>query len=218
MDQKGYVISGLSFLLIIPAIYLIALFADISDIGSHSHELDIQSDITASAKRDIENNLYIITQESVQQTAKEVTTSSYPLHNSRTAIKRDLQKRMDLFTDKYNNEGINAECMIRSVDSSNDPFKVQVNSTISIKKGVISHKESLSHDISIIDQNYQIPDPLPFIKCKNFGGAKNINNRIFYGVSLSKFLKSSKKLKDVYINATSPLIIRRCPYSPYKTH
>lgn len=219
MDQKGYVISGLSFLLIIPAIYLIAVFIDMTYTGSQSQGLLVQSDVIISTKRDIESNLPLIAENIFQTTAKGVIHNGNPLQNSRITIKNSLQGKIDNLTGKYNNEGINVTCKIISVDSSTDPFKVQINSTISINKDHLTHTENLRQDISIVDPHYPIPDPLPFIKCKNFGGATNSSSRTIYGPSLMNFLKSRNKSNaETYINATSPFIIKKCPYNPYETH
>lgn len=220
MDQKGYVISGLSFLLIIPAIYLIAVFADMTHTGSQSQGLMIQSDVVLSTERDIESNLPLIAESTLQKTANEVIAGGNPLQNSKSALKSSLQIKVNDFTKKYSNEGINATCRILSINTAQDPFKIEINSTISINKGSVIHKEHISQNISIIDSNYPLPDPLPFIKCKNFGGATNTSTRVIYGSSLANFLNSRKNMSntEVYINATSPLIIKKCPYDPYKSH
>ena len=219
MDQKGYVISGLSFLLIIPAIYMIAVFADMAHTGSQSQALLVQSDVVFSTSRDIEGNLPLLAKNTFQKTANEVIANGEPLQDSRMTIKNSLQVEVDDLTEKYHREGINATCRIIFVDSSKDPFKVQINSTISINKGNIVHRGNLSQDISIIDPNYPIPDPIPFIKCKNFGGVTSTGNRIIYGSSLVNYLTSrNMSSAEVYNNATSPLIIKKCPYDPYISH
>jgi hypothetical protein len=219
MDQKGYVISGLSFLLIIPAIYLVVVFADMAHTGSQSQGLLVQSDVIFSTSRDIDENLPLIAVNVLQKTANNVIVSGDPLQNSRMTVKDSLQEKIDNLTKNYHNEGINATCNILSINTAKDPFKVEINSTICIVKGNISHRENLSQNISIIDPNYPIPDPLPFIQCKNFGGVNNTGNRIIYGSSLVNYLKSKNMTNaEVYLNATSPLIIKKCPYDPYKTH
>jgi hypothetical protein len=219
MDQKGYIISGLSFLLIIPAIYLIAVFADMSHTGSQSQALLVQSDVVFSTARDIGGNIPVMTEKTLQETVNEVTVSGNPLQDSRNAVKCSLQGKIDNLTEKYSKEGINATCKILSVNTAADPFKVEINSTISINKSSITHREHISQNISIIDPNYPIPDPLPFIKCKNFGGVTNTSTRIIYGSSLENYLKSQNMSNaEAYNNATSPLIIKKCPYDPYISH
>ena len=134
MDQKGYIISGLSLLLIIPAIYIIIAFTEMTKTGSQSQELLIQSDIVLSTKKDIENNLPLIAEDIFQTTSKDVIKQGYPLQNSGITIKNRLQNKIDDSTRKYNNERINASCKIISVYPSQDPFTVTINSIISINK------------------------------------------------------------------------------------
>lgn len=219
MDQKGYIISGLSFLLIIPAIYMVIVFVDMAHTGGQSQTLLVQSDVVSSTARDIEGNLPILAEDTLQKTVNEVIMNGNPLKDSRTTVKNNLQEKVNDLTKKYLNEGVNASCKILSVNTAHDPFKVEINSTISIVKGNVVHRENLSQSVSIIDPNYPIPDPLPFIQCKNFGGVTNTSTRIIYGTSLANFLKNRNLTNaEAYINATSPLIIKKCPYDPYKSH
>ena len=77
----------------------------------------------------------------------------------------------------------------------------------------MTHNESISQNVSIIDPNYPIPDPLPFIKCKKYGEITNTSTKILYGSSLANLLKAENLTNaDVYENASSPLFIKKCPY------
>lgn len=220
MDQKGYVMGGLSFLLLIPAIFLVATLVDMVHIGSESQSLLLQSDAIFYAADDIKFNIPILTEKTLQKTTETVIKSENPLGNSRKVIKNCLQAEVDILSKKYSeNEGINVKCTILSVDSSQDPFKIRVKSMMYISKGSIIHNENLSQDISIIDKNYPIFDPLPFIKCKNYGEVKNTSTKIFYGSSIVNLLKTKNMTNaEAYENATSPIFIKKCPYDPYIGH
>ncbi|MBI5680997.1 MAG: hypothetical protein HZC47_08895 [Methanobacterium sp.] len=220
MDQKGYVMSGLSFLLAIPAIFLVAVLVDMVHIGSESQSRVLQSDATFYAAEDIEFNTPIITEKTLQKITQTVIQSGKPLEDSRLDIKNALQGEMDSLSKKYSeNGGINVKCTILSVDSSPDPFKIRVKSTVYVNKGSITHNESLSQDISIIDTNYPIPDPIPFIKCKSYGGITNTSTKICYGSSLVNFLKTKNMTNaEAYENSSSSLFIKKCPYDPYIGH
>jgi hypothetical protein len=62
-------------------------------------------------------------------------------------------------------------------------------------------------------------DPLPFIKCKDYGGAEIRENRTFYGTSLTNYLKArGVENADQYENSSSSLFIKKCPYDPYIMH
>jgi hypothetical protein len=114
---------------------------------------------------------------------------------------------------------MNVTCKIWHVDSSPDPFKIEVKSDIYVSKGSVTHNGSVSQDISIIDPSYPIPDPEPFMKCKNYGGVTNTSTKVLYGSSLVDLLNTKNMTNtEVYENATSPLFIKKCPYDPYVGH
>jgi hypothetical protein len=220
MNQKGYVISGLTFLLIIPTFLLIAVFVDIVHTGSETQSLGVQSDVTFYIAKDIEGNIPIITEKILQKTTNDVVKNGNPLRDSRNTIKNSLQDEVNHLSEKYHdNESIDVTCKIWSVNPSPDPFKIEVNSTIYVQKGSVAHNEHISQNISIMDSNYPIQDPLPFIKCKNYGGVTNTSTKILYGSSLANLLKAGNLTNaEVYENATSPLFIMKCPYDPYIWH
>jgi len=220
MDQKGYVMSGLTILLIIPVFLLIAVFVDMVHTGSETQSLGVQSDVTFYTAKDIEGNMPILTEKILQKTTDNVVKTGIPLTDSRNTIKNSLQEEMNQLSERYgSSENINATCKVWSVNPTSDPFKIEVNSTIYVQKGNIAHDEHISQNISIIDLNYPVQDPLPFIKCKNYGKITNTSTKISYGLSLASLLKA-KHLKNanVYENATSPLFIKKCPYDPYIGH
>jgi len=219
MDQRGYVMSGLSFLLLIPTIFLIIFLADLNHSGSESQSLIIQSDVVFYTAKDIEANIQVLGEKILQKTTENTINTGDPLPNSKIVIKTNLQNEMDDLSRKYSNEGINVTCNILSVDSSSDPFKIEINSTISISKGVITHKEYITQNISMLDPNYPIPDPLHFIKCKRYGEITNTSTKVLYGSSLTNLLKTENITNaNFYGNATSPLFIKKCPYDPYIDH
>ncbi len=219
MDQKGYIISGLTFLLMIPAILLLAVFVDMTNTGIESQSSAIQSDVTFYAARDVEENIPVTTEKVLQETTNAVIKKGNPLPSSKTVIKASLQGELNHLSEKYRNEGINVTCRVWSVSPSQDPFKIEINSTIYVKKGNTTHNESISQNISIMDPNYPLQDPLPFIKCKKYGGVTGTGTKILYGSSLVNLLKAKHLTNvEVYKNATSPLFIKRCPYDPYIGH
>ncbi len=219
MDQKGYVISGLSFLLMIPSILMVAVLIDMSHMGSGSQGSAVQSDVVFYTAKNLEGNIPVILEKNLQKTTSEVIKTGDPLPSSRAVIKNSLQKELDGLCERYHNDGINVTCKVWSVVPSSDPFKIEVNSTIYVNKGSVSHNESISQVISITDPNYPLQDPLPFIKCKNYGGIRNNSAKILYGSSLENLLKAKNMTNTgVYENATSPLYIKKCPYDPYIDH
>ncbi len=221
MEQKGYVLGGMAFLLMIPAILMIITFADMVKTGEESVSATLQSDSAFFAVNDIEKNAPIITTDLIRETADNITLTGIPLTNSRLTIKSTLQEKIDDFTLDYTGQtGIDEiKCTVLKVGSSPDPFKIEINYNIYIKKGRIVHNETITQFIDI--SNKHIPDPMPFIKLKDFGIPKRDNNAglIIYDSSLFDFL-NSRGLENavVYNNSTSPLFINKCPYDPYISH
>ena len=90
----------------------------------------------------------------------------------------------------------NVSCTISSVEYSPRDYRLEVNSTIYVKKGTSTHSDDVSQDINLLGQS--IPDPLPFIILKNYGNitCDNESGKILYGSTLvnisNKFKGSSE--------------------------
>lgn len=212
--------SGVSFLLVLPAILLFMVFIDMTSTGVEGNSRVMQSSYVLNDVKDLEKNIEIIGKEVFKSEAENVVKTGLPLSNSRQSIKEDIQIEINQITrDSKKNNGIEAECNITSVSNSEDPFKVEVNSSIKVGKDDVTHHEFISQDITIIDPQYPTPNPLPFIKCHSYGGAQAINNRIAFGDSLVNYLESrGVENAAAYANATTSLIIKKCPYDPYNMH
>ncbi len=221
MDKKGYVLSGFTFLLMIPAILIVAAFADMTKTGEESVSTVLQSDTTFFAVNDVEKNVEIVALDVLRESADNITVTGIPLTNSRSTVKGILQTKIDDFTKDYTGY-IGAEevkCTILKVDSAPDPFKLEVDFNVYIKKGKIVHKETIRQYVDINDK--KIADPLPFIKLKSYGMPERDDNAelILYGSSLFQFLNSKgMENAEVYNGSTSPLFIKKCPYDPYVSH
>jgi len=221
MDNKGYVLSGFTFLLMIPAILIVAAYADMTRTGGESVSTVLQSEGTFNAVNDVERNIPIISTDVIRETADNITLTGVPLTDSRLTVKNALQTKINDFTKNYT-ENIGADeikCTILKVDSAPDPFKIEVKSSICIKKGRTMHNETVTQYVDI--DNKQIPDPIPFIKLRDFGIPERDDNvgLIIYGSSLSDFLNSrGLENSQAYNGSTSPLFIKKCPYDPYVSH
>lgn len=214
MENKGYVIGGLAFLLIIPSILLLMVLVDMVNLDESVNTI-IKSDNSFYISGDVERNIPIMTRQVLMETVDNAINTGNPLSNSRIIIKNAIEHKMNDLNAKYQeNSGVTIKCMINSVDSASDPFEIEVNSTILVIKDNITYNHKVNQNISILgaysqnrfSMNYdgspEIPDPLPFIKCKKFGGL-SINGRISYGSSLKKYL-SGVNGSEIYENASSP--------------
>lgn len=220
MDNRGYVMSGMSFLLVLPAILLFAVFLDLTTGGVEENSRVLGSGAVLNTAKDLEADIMVAGKEVLKSEADSVVSSGTPLSNSRVVIKADLQTKMDQMVQDYeDNSGMEVDCNITSVGNSEDPFAVQVNSTIYVGKGNITHWEFVSQDIPLTDPQYPIPNPLPFIKCKDHGGIQVINNKIAFGSTLVNYLeKRGVENAFAYENSTTTFIIKKCPYDPYIMH
>lgn len=220
MDQYGYVMSGLSLLLVLPAVMLFMVFLDMTTSGTDGSSQILESGGVLTTVKDLKEDIQVTGKQVFQSDAENVVKTGIPLSNSRQQIKRDIQIKMDqIAADYQENDKLEVECNITSVGNSEDPFAVEVNSSIKVKKEEITHYEFVTQEISIIDPHYPTPNTLPFIKCKNYGGVQVINNRIAFGSSLVNYLES-RGLKNsiAYENSTTAYIIKKCPYDPYIMH
>ncbi len=229
MESNGYVMGGLSFLLILPSILLLMVLIDIVNLDESVNTL-ILSDTTFYITADVERNIPIISRQVLKETVENTIETGDSLQNSRMVIKNAIQSKVNHLSANYeNNTGVIIKCVIKSVDSTLDPFKIEVNSTLTVMKENISYNKNFSQNISIFDSYpsnpvesegyYNIPDPLPFIKCKKFGGVSTDHGMIRYGSSLRKYLDGrGVKVANAYENASSPLYIKKCPYDPYISH
>jgi hypothetical protein len=233
MDKKGYVLSGLSFLLIIPSVILLMVFSDM--INSYeSPNTSLKSDTIYHIAGNVEENIPFLTKEILKDKSDEIVNTGEPVRNSRKVIKDILQSKIDNFTLKYAEKtGAIVTCEVISVDSAEDPFEIEVRTNTFVKKDKFVINRNISQNISLLDQyptknvsigsninkSYHLADPLPFIKCKNFGGVNVKDGRIIYGSALSNYLNSRGiQGSQVYENSSSPMYINKCPYSPYICH
>lgn len=220
MDRRGYVMSGLSLFLVVPAVLLLAVFVDMTHQGGTSVATSLKSDAAFYTAKDVEEEIPNAGLEVLRNEAEKVVKTGDPITDSESTVKADLQKEMDEKTCEYRKStGVAVNCTILSVGPSADPFAVEVNSTVCTSKDSVTHEETLRQEISIKDAESRIPDPIPFIKCKGHGGVTNTSTRIMYGSSLESYLKSRNVSNaEAYENATTPLFIKKCPYDPYVYH
>lgn len=219
MDNNGYVMSLSSFFLILPAVLLLTVLVDMT-VDQTSIQQDIlNSQDVMGVATDLEACLPLVGREVLRDKSLEVIHSGKPLSNSRKEVKEELQNRMDSFCSRYCGDGMLVECKILNVDNSFDPFCVEVKSRCTVNKGTLKHQVNLTQNISLVNGSFPIYDPLPFIKCRNYGGATIKGDRTYYGSSLENYLKSRGiENFEAYENATSALSIKKCPYDPYILH
>ena len=219
VENQGYIMGGLSLLLIIPSILLLIVLTDVYKSGEY-HNTPIKSDNAFHTLGDVDRNIPDVASQILAETSQEVVKTGHPISNSRQIIKVRIQSKIDNLTDKIQeNTGSTVKCDIRSVSTDPDPFKIDVNSTIFIQKDHVVYNRSVSHKISISSTNSseisrrdrRIQDPLPFTKCHKFGGTKIGNGRVVLHVKTGDVIDKISEVGKLeplslvlYINSARP--------------
>lgn len=227
MDNEGYVMGGMAFLLIIPALILANILIS-AVVMDDTQIIPCKSDKLHQLSLDVESDIPKFALQELNETSDMASKTGEPVSNSRSTIKTRIQTKIDDTYDEYQRvTGITVDCKINSVDNSRDPYKICVNSTLYANYNDSYMVKNFSQEVQFACSDFpdssegcsKIKDPLPFIKTKGYGDLKIEGDRIYYGTALSNYLKS-KDINDymVYENASSLLYIKRCPYEPYPSH
>lgn len=216
MDKKGYVMTGTSFLLILPAILVAMTLLNYVHGENEISTQSIQSDNLNLASEDLKRNIPILARQSMENISLEIIDNNKTVENSPESIKNQLQTKINNLSSQYIKQGINVTCNIDSIQTSpQDSFFIEFNSTITLSQNDFRHEEHLSQLVSIEG----LPDTLPHIKCRPYGKITHNSTRTIYGSSLANYLaNNSVENASLYENASSPFIIKKCPYDPYLSH
>lgn len=220
MDHQGYVLSLISFLLIIPAVLMMILIIDAGYSLGKEESLIVSSNQVSNTMNDLQENIGTLSNLEVQKVTYQVIETGEPVPNSRELLKERIQEETNNLINKYkDNQDLDINCSIISVDNTSDPFIIELRAIIIVGKDETVCERKITHQISLEEYDPPLPDPLPFIKCKNQGNLKIIDGKIIYDSSLVSYLES-RNIENAYFyeNATSSALIRKCPYSPYESH
>ncbi len=134
--------------------------------------------------------------------------------------KRDLKEIIDeklrvKNQEYYENYNIQINSSLIAIENTPNPFSYKFKTYISCSKGDYSFERIISSDVDCIG----LKDPVPLLNLKAYHGLSYNESSYNYGNSLSEFLRANGvENYSFYIDANSPLIIRKCPYDPYKHH
>lgn len=216
MDKKGYVMTGTSFLLIIPAILVSISLINFVHGGNEINTDTIHLEVLNYASDDMKRNIPILARASLENVSLEIVDNNKTVENAPEAVKNQLQQQINNLSSQYQNQDINIICSVDSIQTwPRGSFFIECNTTLTMSQGNYQHQEHLSNLISIEG----LPDPLPYIKCRPYGSITHNNTRTIYGSSLHSYLaNNSVPNASYYENATSPFHIKKCPYDPYLSH
>ena len=216
LDKKGNIFTSLAILMtfsfLLVAILVLNLAIEYSSINSDS----IDSNNFNYLVQDYQRNIPIITKETIGEITYDVIKTYTPCTNSKLVIKNKVNDKLKEINKDYQmSHGLTIESDLISVSASDDPFHINIKTHVHIKKGNFEYKQIIDQHVSIED----LKDPLPFLMCKNYPTLIENNTKINYKDSLKHyFSQNNLENPESYENASSPLIIKRCPYDPYQHH
>lgn len=215
LDSKGNIIVGATAILIVGLI-LICIFVvtSINYIGNEN--IDSQSnDNFKYIIDDYSRNIEILGRESIAETTDKVF-NGLPVHDSPNEIKNKLNKHLEEKNKEYEKKyNIKISSKVLSVENTNSPWKILFKVHLKVEKD----NERFN---GIIQKNSTIEglrDPLPIVKLTVLSGILTYDNTYHYTTALSAYmLLHNLESPESYIEATAPLIIKKCPYDPYVHH
>ena len=214
-DEKANFSIIISSLLLISFLILSIIVLNTAINQSNENKEIISSNQYQYILNDYIRNIPILEREALEELSEEVIKNKMPCLDSKSDLKELVDEKLSLKNQEYfDNFNIQISSSLIAIENTSDPFSYKFKTYISSSKGDYSFENIVSSDVDCIG----LKDPIPLLYCKDYGIAYN-DSSYNYGNSLSEFLKRH----DVgnytyYINASSPFIVKKCPYDPYKHH
>ena len=213
-DEDGNFSIIMSSLLLIGFLLLSIIVLNIAiEERNESHEI-ISSNNYQYVMNDYIRNLPILEREALEELSEEVMNNKRPCLDSKSDLKEIIDEKLSDYNQQYyNNIQINSSLI--AIENTSNPFSYKFKTYVRSVKGDYSFENIASSDVDCIG----LRDPVPLLYCKSYHGLSWNDTDYNYGDSLSEFLRTKGvENYSFYIDANSPLIIRKCPYDPYKHH
>ena len=164
---------------------------------------------------DYVRNIPFLEREALEELSEEVIKSKRPCLDSKSDLKKLVEEKLSIKNQEYYDDyNINIHSSLIAIENTSNPFSYKFKTYISSSKGDYSFENIVSSDVDCIG----LKDPVPLLYCKDYGISYN-DSSYNYGDSLSEFLeRQGVENHSFYINASSPFIVKKCPYDPYKHH
>lgn len=192
IDSKGNIITGTTVILI-ASLILILIFVLTSMYTLENENTDsIANDNLKYIVNDYNRNLEVLSRDSIAEVTEEVYHGKY-IFSSEREIKKVLNKKLDDKNKEYEKKyGVSISSNVLSIKNTDDPINLEVTTHLKISK----NKDRFSGNLKSITSVECLKDPLPYAILTAHGIDK----------------------PEGYLGATSPLIIKKCPYDPYIHH
>ena len=215
LNNNGNIIIGTSAILIVILLMIsIFTFTAIAYMKNTNIE-EIENDNFKHIIDDYTQNLEVLERESVNDITQKAF-NGLPVLNSRGEIEKALEKRLDAvnkdYEDKYD---VKLTSDVLSVSNTDSPWKVLFKIHLSGSKGGESFSKVILKNTSVEG----LRDPLPIAKLTVLSGILTYDDTYHYKTALSAYmLLHNFDSPESYLEATAPLIIKKCPYDPYIHH
>ena len=161
-------------------------------------------------------NLPLIEHEAMEDLSEEVIKNKRPCLDSKSDLKKIIDEKLSVKNQEYyDNYHMQINSSLIAIENTSNPFSYKFKTHIFSVKGDYSFERIVSSDVDCIG----LKDPVPLLYLKSYYGLSYNETSYSYANSLSDFLRENGvENHSYYINASSPLIIRKCPFDPYKHH
>ena len=215
IDSKGNLIVGTTAILI-ASLILICIFVMTS--MNYIEEKNINStsdDNFRYITDDYKSNLEIWGRESIDEATGKVF-NGLPVFDSENQIKKNLDKKLAKKNIEYEKKyDVKITSKTVSVENTDSPWKLLFKVKLDIEKGNERYSKIVERNASIEG----LRDPMPIAKLTIASGVLTYDDEYHYKTALSAYmLLHNLDSPESYIEATAPLIIKKCPYDPYVHH
>ncbi|MCC7554193.1 MAG: hypothetical protein KO202_06895 [Methanobacteriaceae archaeon] len=215
-DSKGHVFTGISVILIISFIIIVILFLNLNYFITEETNQIIASDNLKYIVEDYNKNIEVLSYTSLKEISENVIKSKTPLKDSSEEFKKVLNEKLSNKNKEYLKKyDIKIESNVISIENSESPEYLKFKTIITVEKDNEKYNNVLESKTSVLN----LKDPLGILLCSPDPSLSYNETNILFGNSLSKYLeKRNVENHENYINATAPLILKKCPYDPYIHH
>ena len=215
-DEKGNFSIILTSLILIGFLLLSIIILNVAINQERENGEIVSSNNFQYIVNDYIRNLPLIEHEALEDLSEEIIKDKRPSLDSKSDLKEIVDGKLSAKNQEYyENYGIQINSSLIAIENTSNPFSYKFKTHILSVKGDYSFEKIVSSDVDCID----LKDPVPILYLKDYHGLSHNESFYNYGNSLSEFLRSKGvENYSFYIDANSPLIIRKCPYDPYKHH
>ena len=215
-DEEANFSIMMAGLLLIGFLILSMVILNTSINHNREKEEIISSNQFKYIMNDYTRNIPLIEREALEELGEEVIKNKRRCLDSRSDLKEIIDDKLIKKSQDYHEDyDIIINSSLMDIENTSDPFSYKFKVYVYSEKGDWSFENLVSSDVDCIG----LKDPVPLSFCKDYNGLEFNDTCYNYGNSLSEFLKrNGVENHSNYINASSPFIIKKCPFDPYKHH